>query len=372
MNTKIYYTKPSIAMDEVKYATDAAKNGWGDKCYDYIHKFEKLFKNHLGVKYSIATSSCTGALHMGLSALGIKTGDEVIIADINWIASAAPITYLGAKPVFVDILPDTWCIDPEKIEAAITPKTKAIIAVHLYGNLCEMDEIMAIGRKHNISVIEDAAEALGSIYKGKKAGSIGDFGVFSFHGTKTITTGEGGMLVTNRVDIYDTVQILNSHGRNSKNPRQFWCEMLGFKYKISNIQAAIGCAQVERIDELIERKREIFFLYHNYLSRISGIQMNPIPDDAETRYGYWMPTIIFDKTINFDREKLLEVFRQNDIDARVFFYPLSMMPMFKEERENVVSYDIYTRAINLPSYHDLKETEINRVKKIISSVIQRS
>jgi len=308
---------------------------------------------------------------MGLTALMIKPDDEVIIADINWIASAVPITYLGAKPVFVDVLADTWCIDPAKIEAAITPKTKAIIAVHLYGNLCEMDEIMEIGRRHNIPVIEDAAEALGSIYKGKKAGSIGDFGVFSFHGTKTVTTGEGGMFVTNREDLYNIVQTLNNHGRSAKNTKQFWCEMIGFKYKISNIQAAIGCAQMERIDELIERKREIFFTYYNCFKKINYIRMNPVPDEPETQYGYWMPTIVFDRIVNFDRGKLLEVFKQNNIDARVVFYPLSIMPMFKRKQENIVSYDIYSRAINLPSYHDLSVADMRRVIAIIIEFLRK-
>lgn len=372
MNTRIYYTKPSITQLEVKYATDAARNGWGERCYDYIYRFEEFFRKHLGVKYAIATSSCTGALHMGLSALGIKPGDEVIIADVNWIASVAPITYLGAKPVFVDILPDTWCINPKKIEAAITPNTKAIIAVHLYGNLCEMDEILEIGKKNNIPVIEDAAEALGSVYKGKKAGSLGDFGVFSFHGTKTITTGEGGMLVTNREDIYDAVQMLNNHGRNVKNPRQFWCEIVGYKYKISNIQAAIGCAQMERIDKLIEQKKEIFFTYYNYFKEIDYISMNPIPADIKTQYGYWMPTIVFNGVVDFDRERLLANFQKNNIDARVFFYPLSSMAMFKEKMENAVSYDIYKRAINLPSYHDLSLTDIQRVVRVITDFLKKN
>ena len=174
MKSRIHYTKPSITEKEVEYATDAASNGWGEQCYAYINRFEKLFKQHLGVKYAIATSSCTGALHMGLAALGIGPDDEVILADTNWIASAAPITYLGAKPVFVDILPDTWCIDPKLVESAITSNTKAIIAVHLYGNLCEMDQLLAIAEKYDIPIIEDAAEAIGSVYKGKPAGSMGN------------------------------------------------------------------------------------------------------------------------------------------------------------------------------------------------------
>lgn len=192
-NNRIAYTKPSISDLEVKYATDAARNGWGTQCYDYIYKFETALRNLTGAKYAIATSSCTGAIHMGLSALGVKSGDEVILANTNWIATAAPIVHLGANPVFIDILSDTWCIDPARIEEAITPRTKAIIATHLYGNLCEMDVLNQISKKHNLHLIEDSAEALGSYYKDQHAGTLGAFGTFSFHGTKTLTTGEGGL-----------------------------------------------------------------------------------------------------------------------------------------------------------------------------------
>ena len=181
MKSRIFYTKPSITDLEIRYATDAATNGWGDQCYAYLERFEELFKDHLGVKFAIATSSCTGALHMGMSALGIGPGDEVIMADANWIATAAPIVHLGATPVFVDILADSWCIDPDKAEAAITPRTKAIVAVHLYGNLCDMERLLAIGAKYDIPVIEDAAEAIGSVYHGQRAGSMGVFSAFSFH-----------------------------------------------------------------------------------------------------------------------------------------------------------------------------------------------
>lgn len=201
--SRIYYTKPSITDLEVRYAFDAAANGWGHRCYEYIERFENLFKTYLEVKHAIATSSATGALHMGLAALGVGPGDEVILADTNWIATVAPVVHLRAKPIFVDILPDTWCIDPVKAEAAITPRTKAIIATHLYGNLCDMNRLLDIGSRYNIPIIEDAAEAIGSIYHGKRAGSMGKFGIFSFHGTKTITTGEGGMFVTNDDELYE-------------------------------------------------------------------------------------------------------------------------------------------------------------------------
>jgi perosamine synthetase len=280
------------------------------------------------------------------------------LADINWIASAAPITYLGAKPVFVDILPDTWCIDPEKAEAAITPKTKAIIAVHLYGNLCEMDALLDISRRHGIPIIEDAAEAIGSIYHGKRAGSMGAFGTFSFHGTKTITTGEGGMFVTSDDAIYEKVLTLSNHGRSRHQTKQFWAGMVGFKYKMSNIQAAIGCAQMERIDDLIATKRRIFAYYAEHFRNLP-LKMNPEP--AGTKNGYWMPTIVVDEGVPFNRDDLLATFKAENIDGRVFFWPLSMLSMFDAKPENAMSYGLYERAINLPSYHDLSELKMDRV-----------
>lgn len=362
VSSRIYYTKPSITDLEIRYAADAAANGWGDRCYEYIARFEDTFRQHLGVKHAIATSSCTGALHMGLAALGVGSGDEVILADINWIASAAPVTYLGAKPVFVDVLPDSWCIDPQKAEAAITPRTKAIIAVHLYGNLCEMDHLLAIGQKHGIPVIEDAAEAIGSIYHGKRAGSMGIFGTFSFHGTKTITTGEGGMFVTNDAALYETVLTLSNHGRVRGQTKQFWPDMVGFKYKMSNIQAAIGCAQMERIEELVDGKRRIF-VYYKENFRGLPLKMNPEPQG--TKNGYWMPSIVVDQEVHFDRDALLADFKADNIDGRVFFWPLSILPMFEKKPENEVSYDLYPRAVNLPTYHDLTEQEMDRAIKIV-------
>ncbi len=367
--SRIYYTKPSITELEVRYATDAATNGWGDNCYAYIEKFENLFKHHLGVEHAIATSSCTGALHMGLAALGVGPGDEVILADINWIASAAPIIYLGATPVFVDILPDTWCIDPQKAEAAITPNTKAIIAVHLYGNLCDMDALLAIGDCHGIPIIEDAAEAIGSIYRGKRAGSMGIFGTFSFHGTKTITTGEGGMFVTSDADLHETILTLSNHGRARTQTKQFWPDTVGFKYKMSNIQAAIGCAQMERIDDLINRKREILNYYREKLEIISGLTMNPEP--GNTVNGAWMPTVVFKQETGITREILTAAFYAESIDARVFFWPLSQLGIFGSKKENPIAYSVSARAINLPSYYDITEEELNRVIRVLVKLIDK-
>ncbi len=367
MKPRIYYTKPSITDLDVEFAADAARNGWGEHCYEYITRFEEAFKSHLGVKYAIATSSCTGALHMGLAALGIGPGDEVILADTNWIASAAPITYLGAKPVFVDILPDSWCINPALAEAAITPHTKAILAVHLYGNLCDMDKLLDIGKRHEIPVVEDAAEAIGSQYHGMRAGSMGKFSVFSFHGSKTLTTGEGGMFASNDTKLYETVLTLSNHGRARGQTKQFWPDMLGFKYRISNIQAAIGCAQMARIEELIGRKREILQYYRERFSGLPGVSMNPEP--IGTVNGAWMPTIVFDPNTGVTREGLQAAFAMENIDARVFFHPLSMLPMFEDQPQNRLAHEIPTRAINLPSFHDVTRGELARVADVIDRVL---
>ena len=367
MSNRIYYTKPSITELEVQYATDAAANGWGEKCYDYINRFEAAFRDHLGVGYAIATSSCTGALHMGMAALGIGPGDEVIMGDTNWIASESPITQLGATPVFVDVLEDSWCLDPARVERAITPRTKAILAVHLYGNLCDLDALMTIARKHGIPVIEDAAEAIGSVYHGKRAGSIGVFGAFSFHGTKTVTTGEGGMFVTSDPALYEKVLTLSNHGRARGQTRQFWPDVVGFKYKMSNIQAAIGCAQMERVQELVADKRRIFLYYLSCLQDLPLV-MNPEPQG--TANGYWMPSIVVAKDQKFDREALLAAFKDDNIDGRVFFWPLSMLPMFAPVASNTVSYGLYPRAVNLPSYHGLSEAEMDRVAGVVRNALR--
>jgi perosamine synthetase len=370
MNTRILYAKPSITAREVSYATDAAANGWGDRCYDYIHRFEAAFRAHLDVPYAIATSSCTGALHIGLAALGIVPGDEVILPDTDWIGSVAPITYLGATPVFVDVESDSWCIDPGRAEAAITPRTRAILAVHLYGNMCDMSALLAVGARHGIPIVEDAAEAIGSAWQGGRAGATGTFGTFSFHGTKTVTTGEGGMFVTNDLALYERVLTLSNHGRARGQTRQFWADRIGFKYKMSNLQAAIGVGQMERIDELIARKRAIFARYRENLARYSGITLNPEPEG--TRNGYWMPTAVFAPETGVTRERLQAAFAAANIDARVFFWPLTGMPAFQPVPANTNAYDLPGRAINLPSYHDMTDGDIGRVSDVVVNTLLAS
>ncbi|MBY5762253.1 DegT/DnrJ/EryC1/StrS family aminotransferase [Rhizobium laguerreae] len=367
-NNRIFYTKPSITELETQYAADAAANGWGARCYDYIIRFERDFAAYLGSTYAIATSSCTGAMHMGLAALGVEAGDEVILADTNWVATVAPIVHLGATPVLVDVLPDTWCIDPLGVERAITPRTKAIIATHIYGNLCDMDALMAMSQRTGIPVIEDAAEAIGSVWHGRHAGSIGAFGTFSFHGTKTLTTGEGGMFATSDPALYERVLTLSNHGRARGQTKQFWPDDIGFKYKMSNIQAAIGCAQLERIEELVTRKREILASYMVRLSALNGISMNP--EYTGTLNGAWMPTAVFHPAAGVSREMLQAAFNAADIDARVFFHPLSSLSMFEDRPQNVNAWSIPERAINLPSYHDMSEADIDRVADVLVAAVR--
>ncbi len=368
MSRQILYAKPSITQREIDYVTDAIATGWGERCYDYLVRFRQAFAEYLGSQHVFPTASCTGALHLGLAALGVGPGDEVIVPDLTWIASVAPVTYVGATPVFVDALRDTWCIDPAAVEAAITPRTKAILVVHLYGNLVDLDAVLTIARRHGLPVIEDAAEALGSEYQGRKAGSIADLGVFSFHGTKTMTTGEGGALVTNRDDLAAAIAVLDAHGRNSKEKRAFWCERIGLKYKMSNLQAALGLAQVERLDELVGKRREVFGWYREALGDVPDLDWNPEP--AGTINSFWMPTFILgQRWAHVDRDALLAAFQAAGIAARPAFYPLTSLPPFAADCHHPNSRELGTRGVNLPSYFDLLPEDIAYVADQVAEVL---
>lgn len=365
---KVLAAKPSITQREIEYVNDAICNGWGEHCYDYLIRFENEFKSYQNSPYGLATSSCTGALHIAFSSLGLKALDEVIVPDITWIASISPIVQLGATPVFVDVEQDSWCIDPKSVEAAITPLTKAILVVHVYGNLVNMGEIMRIAKKYDLPVIEDAAEALGSEYEGKKAGSIGDYGVFSFHGTKTMTTGEGGMLVSNNKRLFEQASIIANHGRDPAVPKLFWCEQVGLKYKMSNLQAAIGVAQLERVDELVANKRRIFELYKEYLSK-ADIVMNTERENCKN--SYWMPTVILPSAFDLQkRDELIQQMISENIQVRPFFYPVSGFPMFQKVSKNNVSLALYERGINLPSYFEMTEQDVDYVSKALIAAIK--
>jgi perosamine synthetase len=365
---------PSITQKEIDYVTDAVTNAWYGNANIYHDKFEKLFANYLGLKYAIALPSCTSAIHLSLLALDISAGDEVIVPDVTWIASAAPINYVGATPVFADIDPQTWCISAESLESYITPKTKAIIPVNLYGGMPNMDALLAIAKKYDLAVIEDAAESIGSEYHGRKSGSFGDTGVFSFHGSKTLTTGEGGMLVTDREDIYQRVLFLRDHGRKPGD-KLFYNTEVGYKYKMSSMQAALGLAQLERIEELIDRKRQIFSWYQAELGSVHGLTLNYEP--ANTKNTYWMVTAILDPKLGIDKHRLMDEMRASKIDTRPFFHPLSSLPAYAHlpiaklaVDRNKYSYQISEYGINLPSGMDITAEKVNYIsQKLISLLV---
>lgn len=353
---------PWITSKEVEYVADAAANAWYENANMYHERLECAFAQHLGVRLTMALPSCTSAIHLALAAIGVGPGDEVIVPESTWIATAAPISYLGATPVFADIDPRSWCLSPESFEKAISRKTRAVIPVDLYGNVADMDAIGTIARAHGITVIEDAAEAVGAELTGRKAGSLGNVGVFSFHGSKTLTSGEGGLLATDDEALFRRAQILRDHGR-SPGDVAFFNREIGFKYKMSSMQAAMALAQLERLPELIERKRQIFGWYRDHLGSDNRLTLNAeTPRSSST---YWMVTAVWDAGLGIDKTRMGNLLAVQGIDTRPFFYPLSSLPAFAEHtashcyaEKNPVSYDISSRAINLPSALCLTEEDV--------------
>ncbi len=374
MSERIPVAGPWITEKEIAYVTDAVTNAWYGNANVYHERFEKAFADYLGVAHAVALPSCTSAIHLSLLALGVGPGDEVIVPDATWIASAAPITYVGATPVFADMDENTWCISADSLQSCITPKTKAVIVVDLYGNMPDMDAVLDVARRNGIAVIEDAAEAAGAEYKGKKAGSFGDTGVFSFHGSKTLTTGEGGMLVTNDPQLYKEVLFLRDHGRRPGG-RMFWNTEVAYKYKMSSMQAALGLAQLERLDELMIRKREIFGWYKDRLATTSGLILNPEP--VSTRNAYWMVTVVLDPKLGIEKDELITKLGQKNIDCRPFFHPLSSIPAYDgtpqaqaAQSRNAVSYRITPYGINLPSGLNMTEEKVEYVCDALKAALR--
>lgn len=370
---RILVSGPSITQKEIDYVTDAVTNAWYSNANIYHERFEKAFAEYLGMRHAISLPSCTSAIHLSLMALGVGPGDEVIVPDATWIASAAPITYVGATPVFADIDRKTWCLSSATLEPCITARTKAMILVDLYGNMPEMNGLIAMARQHGISVIEDAAEAAGAEYDGRKAGSFGDTGVFSFHGSKTLTTGEGGMLVTNDADLNRRALFLRDHGRKPGD-KQFWNTEVAYKYKMSSMQAALGLAQLERIEELIERKREIFDWYKQELESIEEVELNHELPNA--RNGYWMVTVILNQHLGIEKDQLQQQMSDRQIDCRPFFHPLSSIPAYAGLPEseaarsrNHVAYAVSPYGINLPSGLNLTRENVKYVCDSLKDIL---
>ena len=354
---------PLFAGNELKYLTRCIKSGWVSCLGGYVTKFEQKFAAYCGVRYGVTVSSGTTALHLALASLGIKKGDEVILPAFTMVSTANAVAYQGAKPVLVDSQRDTLNIDPEKIEEKITKKTKAIIAVHIYGHPADMDRIMKIARGHKLYVVEDAAEAHGANYKGRKAGSIGDIGIFSFYGNKIITTGECGMLVTNNKRLKERAEYLRDLAFSPE--RHFWHKELGFNYRMSNLQAAVGLAQLERIEELIAIKRGNAGIYCRYLQDVKGIAL---PKEAlYARSVYWMFGILVEDNFGISKDELRKRLAQKGIETRNFFIPMHLQPIYAGRCKGryPVSEELCRKGLYLPSGFNLKEADIRFIAKSI-------
>lgn len=352
MKYKYPVYQPSLRGNEKKYVQECLDSTWISSKGKFIKEFEKKFSDYLGIKYSATVSNGTVALHTALLALDIGPGDEVIVPTFTYIASVNAIYYTGATPVFVDSEINYWQMDAEDVERKITSRTKAIMAVHLYGHTCDMRELMRICKKNNLFLIEDSAESFGSKYDDTYAGTFGDVSTFSFFGNKTITTGEGGMVSTNNKKLYE--KMVRIKGQGLAKGYEYFHDIIGYNYRMTNICAAIGCAQLERADSIISKKREIADWYNKSLSGLPIV----LPKEANNNYHtYWMYTILVD---NSDvREKFRKHLKTLGIETRPTFHPVHSMPMYHKQIYSFpVAEELGDRGINLPSYPDLELKDI--------------
>ncbi len=352
---------PNLNGNEFKYLTDAFMSTWISSSGEYINRFEENFSTYSDCKYGIAVSNGTVAIHLALVTLGIGKGDEVIIPDLTFAATINTVLHANATPVIVDVEEDSWCIDPKEIEKAITPKTKAIIPVHIYGQSCDMDAIMKIAKKYNLKVIEDCAEAHGAMYDGKKVGSFGDIGCFSFFGNKVITTGEGGMCTTNNSELDEKMRVFRDHGMSKT--KRYWHDVVGYNYRLTNLQAAIGLAQLERIEDIHQNRRK----YENSYKEILDTKNFTFQNNLEKRRRItWLVSILVDE--NIDKDKYINKLNENGIDARPFFYPLSDMDIYKPycNVDTPITKMLSKRGLNLPTYESLKS--LDEIKSIFQEV----
>jgi dTDP-4-amino-4,6-dideoxygalactose transaminase/RimJ/RimL family protein N-acetyltransferase len=347
-----------VGNREARYVNDAALHGWNLQWNKYLELFESSFLEYIGSSYGLTTSSCTGAMHLALLAMGIGRGDEVIVPETTWIATASAVVYVGATPVFADIDPDTWVLNVEEIEKKITNRTKAVIPVHLYGNPVDMDLLLALREKYGFYILEDAAPSIGTEYKGSRTGSFGDMAAFSFQGAKAFVTGEGGFLVSSNKRLIDNARVYWDHGRDPENPLS--AKTIGYKYKMSNIQAALGLAQIEKASEIVEKKREIYRWYHDRLKDVEVLTLNIEKEWA--RSTYWMTSAIVEENASIHRDTLMARLKERNVDTRPIFAPISSFPMFDScEMTNPVAFDVPMRGLNLPSGHNLREEEVDYI-----------
>ncbi|MGV8934775.1 MAG: DegT/DnrJ/EryC1/StrS family aminotransferase [Gallionellaceae bacterium] len=356
--------QPSLTGREKEYVIDCLDSTWISSKGKYIQKFEDLFAEKIKIKHATTVSNGTVALHLALVALGIGPGDEVIVPTLTYIASVNAVAYTGATPVFVDSVRETWQMDPEDVKRKITSKTRAIMPVHLYGHPCDMDALMAIAQEHDLFVIEDCAEAFGTLYKGKPVGGFGNISTFSFFGNKTITTGEGGMVVTNDQTLYQ--RAVHFKGQGLAAHRQYWHDVIGYNYRMTNICAAIGLAQLEQADEFVAKKCTIAQWYRDGLAD-APVELHG--QFGDVKHSYWMVSILVAEAAQ--RDALREYLSQNGIETRPLFYPVHTMPMYSDKfQRHPVAEDLGWRGINLPSWPGLSFDQINEITSLIKNYLK--
>lgn len=368
-NRFIPMSRPSITELEISYVTDAVRSTWVSSLGEYIDRFENGFAKFCDTQYGVALMNGTVAIQLALEATEVKPGDEVIIPDLSFIATANAVLDVGAVPVFVDVDAVTYCMDPAKIEAAITPRTKAIIPVHLYGHPADMIGINEIAERHSLIVIEDAAEAHGATINGRKVGSWGHCATFSFYGNKNITTGEGGMVVTNDKHIYERCGFLRDHAMSKE--KRYWHPEKGHNFRITNLQAALGCAQLQRIDEMMQRRNQLYSLYEKALEDCPEIILNQTLPWATN--SYWLIIARFNNYSEDQRNGVMTKLKAAGIDSRPFFYPMSSMPYLKNKAvDNPVTYKVSSEGINLPTFFDLSTEDIGYICETLKGIIRNS
>ncbi len=360
--------EPSLGGNELKYVSDCIVSGWISSQGHYVGKFEEAFCQFLAVENSLCVSNGTTALHLALAALGIGPGDEVIVPDLTFAASANVVIHLGATPVLADVTRDTWTLDPADFERKITPRTKAVMPVHLYGHPCDMDPIMELAQRHGLFVVEDAAEALGAEYRGRKVGTIGDVGCFSFFANKVITTGEGGMVTTNDAALMKKMAVLRDHGM--EKGRRYWHVVPGYNYRMTNLQAAIGLAQMERLERFLTRRDEIVARYDSQLFEVDGITLPPRAEWAKNIH--WLYSILVDpQRAGLDRDQLSARLAEHGVETRGFFYPLHIQPPYLDETPGIfpVTCELAARGLSLPTANDIRLEDVDRVCEAITQIV---
>ena len=361
---------PTLTGKEWEYVKSCFDKNFIGSTGEYIQKFEDAFAKFCECKYGVTTTSGTTALHLAVASAGLKKGDEIIMPSFTMMASANAAIYEGVKPIVVDADAETWTINPSLIEEKITERTKAIMPVHIYGHPCDMDPLLKIAKKHNLIVIEDAAEAHGALYNNKKVGSFGEINCFSFYGNKIITTGEGGMIVTNNKELAERAQLLKNLAFTK--PR-FYHHELGFNYRMTNIQAAIGLAQFESIEKFIKARRDHAKLYNELLKDVKGIQTPP--ESKKVRNVYWMYGILIEDSLVLTKDQVMAKLMEKGVETRCFFLPMNQQPLFLNNQQlaNIsgsypVADNLWKRGLYLPSSSSLTEEDIHSVVKAIKEL----